>query len=53
MELRKNGYYLGGMKVKDLVDKYESPLYIYDLATIKKQYNRITSAFNGSRVRIN
>lgn len=53
MELRKNGYYFGGLKVKDLVEKYDSPLYIYDLATIKKQYNRITSAFNSSRVRIN
>lgn len=53
MELRNNAFYLGGVKVEDLVRKYDSPLYLYDLNTIKKQYDRITAAFNKSKVKIN
>ncbi|MFW5820006.1 MAG: diaminopimelate decarboxylase [Bacteroidota bacterium] len=53
MELRENAYYLGGLKVSDLADKYGTPLYVYDLETIKKQYDRITKAFSKSRVKIN
>lgn len=30
----------------ELVKKYDSPLYVYDTEIIKKQYNRITSAFS-------
>ncbi len=53
MELRENAYYLGGLKVSDLADKYGTPLYLYDLETIKRQYDRITGAFSKSKVRIN
>ena len=53
MEIKNNAYYLSGLKVQDLADKYDTPLYLYDLATIKRQYERITGAFSKSRVRIN
>jgi diaminopimelate decarboxylase len=53
MELRNNAFYLGGLKVEDLIRKYDSPLYLYDLETIKNQYDRITSAFKKSTVKIN
>lgn len=53
MEVRNNAYYLGGLKVTDLVKKYDSPLYLYDLETIKQQYNRITSAFDKAKVKVN
>ncbi len=51
---RKNGaYYLNGLRVKDLADKYDTPLYIYDTSTIKRQYERITKSFSKSSVKIN
>ncbi|MGC9343337.1 MAG: diaminopimelate decarboxylase [Bacteroidales bacterium] len=53
MELRNNAFYMGGVKVTDLVRKYDSPLYLYDLEVIKNQYERITSAFSKSKVRVN
>ena len=53
MELRENAYYLGDLKVSDLAEKYSTPLYLYDLEAIKRQYDRITGAFRKSRVRIN
>ncbi|MFW5820951.1 MAG: diaminopimelate decarboxylase, partial [Bacteroidota bacterium] len=53
MEIRDNAYYLGGLKTTDLAEKYGSPLYLYDLETIKRQYDRITKAFSKSKVRIN
>ena len=30
-----------------LIEKYESPLYVYDAEIIKSQYNRMTKAFSG------
>ncbi len=30
-----------------LIEKYESPLYVYDAEKIKSQYNRMTKAFSG------
>jgi diaminopimelate decarboxylase len=53
MELKNGAYYLGGLKVVDLADKYDSPLYVYDLARIRSQYERITGAFSKSKVKIN
>ncbi|MCF8380236.1 MAG: diaminopimelate decarboxylase [Bacteroidales bacterium] len=52
MELKNNKYYIGGMLVKDLAKKYDSPLYIYDTAKMKSQYERITKAFNKTNVKI-
>ena len=53
MELKKNKYTIGGLSVIDLAQKHESPLYIYDSATMIRQYERITGAFSGTRVKIN
>jgi diaminopimelate decarboxylase len=53
MELKKNKYTIGGLSVIDLAQKHESPLYIYDSATMIRQYDRITGAFSGTRVKIN
>lgn len=53
MEIRDNAYYLGSLKITDLAEKYGSPLYLYDLETIKRQYDRITNAFSKSKVKIN
>jgi diaminopimelate decarboxylase len=53
MELRDNAYHVGGVQLTALPEKYGSPLYVYDMETIKKQYTRITEAFKKSKVRIN
>ena len=48
-----NGQYeIDGKSVTELVEKYGSPLYIYDTATISKQYNRLSQAFGNTRMNI-
>ena len=53
MELKKNKYTIGGLPVVDLARKHGSPVYIYDTALMIRQYERITGAFSGTRVKIN
>lgn len=53
MELKKNQYIIDGIPVTDLVKKYGSPLYIYETASMVRQYERITGAFKDARVKIN
>jgi len=53
MELKKNKYTIGGIPVVSLAEKHGSPLYIYDTAMMIRQYQLITGAFSGTRVRIN
>lgn len=53
MELKKNQYTIDGIRVTDLVGRHGSPLYIYDTSVMTRQYERITRAFSGARVKIN
>ncbi|MBN2697353.1 MAG: diaminopimelate decarboxylase [Bacteroidales bacterium] len=53
MELKKNQYLIDGIPVLNLVEKYDSPLYVYESAKMAGQFNRITDAFKDSRVQIN
>lgn len=53
MELKDNVFVIDGIPVLDLVKKYDSPLYIYETAVIRRQYSRMKSSFKGSKVRIN
>lgn len=53
MELVNNKYLIGGVPVLDLVQKYGSPLYIYDTSKMESQYNRLLKAFSKTRVKIN
>ncbi len=52
MELKDNKYYISGIPVTDLTEKYDSPLYIYETDKMKSQYERITKAFNHTNVKI-
>lgn len=52
MELKKNRYLIDGIPVLDLVKKYDSPLYVYESAVMKSQFNRMKNAFRKSDVRI-
>jgi diaminopimelate decarboxylase len=52
MELINRHYFIGGQKVTDLCKKYGSPLYIYDTAKMKSQYDRIHNAFHHVNLRL-
>lgn len=54
MTLTENGYRLsGGIDPLTLATQHACPLYVYDSAIIKQQYERITAAFSVKRLRIN
>ena len=53
MELLNNQYVIDSVSVQNLIDKYGSPLYIYDTSRMEKQYKRLEKAFRGSRIKIN
>ena len=52
MELQNNVYVIDGIPVKELVEKYGAPLYIYSIAKMQEQYKKMHDAFKGSRVKI-
>ena len=52
MKLTNGQYEIGGAAVAGLVEKYGSPLYIYDTATISHQYKRLSEAFGNTRMNI-
>ncbi len=53
MKKNETGQYeIGGVNVLDICKEHDSPLYVYDLAKMKKQYTRLTSAFKGTKLKI-
>ncbi len=46
MELINGRYAVQGLDMLSLVEKYQTPMYIYDSAIIKKQYDRLKNAFD-------
>ncbi|MEX0986293.1 MAG: diaminopimelate decarboxylase [Bacteroidales bacterium] len=53
MELKRNQYVIDGVSVTKIVEKYGSPLYIYDSSKMVSQYKRMMDAFTNSKVKIN
>lgn len=54
MHFDNNGYVLeGGLDPLLLTEKYGCPLYIYETAIMKKQYDRLTKAFALPNLKIN
>jgi len=53
MELKRNQYVIDGIPVTRIVEKYGSPLYIYESAKMVSQYKRMMNAFSGAKVKIN
>lgn len=45
MELKNGKYLIGGMPVTEIIDKHDSPLYIYDAGKMEEQYNKLSHAF--------
>lgn len=53
MQLINNQYQLsGGVDPQALCEKYDLPLYVYDSATIERQFNRIRDAFKVKRLKV-
>ena len=48
MELKRNQYLIDGVPVTKIVEKYGSPLYIYESAKMVSQYKRMKDAFKDS-----
>ncbi len=53
MELIGNEYYLGGTSIPELVEKYGSPLYVYDAEKIKHQFYKLHEALKVGKSKIN
>jgi diaminopimelate decarboxylase len=53
MEFKRNQYVIDGLPVTKIVEKYGSPLYIYESARMVAQYKRMMDAFRDSKVKIN
>lgn len=54
MTIDNNQYVLsGGINPLDLVEQFDSPLYVYDSAIIERQYKRLKNAFKVRDLKIN
>jgi len=43
---------IGGRTARSFVEEFGSPLYVYDAAVIRRQYDRLTTAFSGVKLRL-
>ncbi|HVZ39495.1 MAG TPA: diaminopimelate decarboxylase [Candidatus Kapabacteria bacterium] len=43
---------IGGRTARSLVEEFGSPLYVYDASTVRRQFNRLDSAFSGLQHRL-
>ena len=53
MKLVHNRYQLDGIDAIELIEKYGSPVYVYETSKMKLQYEKMLHAFKDIRVRIN
>lgn len=53
MELVNNEYMISGVSVSELVERFGTPLYVYDAQILHKQYHKLYNAFPGVKVKLN
>jgi len=53
MELKDNRYQIDGIDPLNLIEKYGSPLYVYESGKMKEKYTKITGAFKDVNLKIN
>ena len=53
MKLVHNRYQIDGLDVVELVEKYGSPVYVYQTSKMKQQYDKMLHAFRDIKVKIN
>ncbi|MFM2136218.1 MAG: hypothetical protein RL021_1618 [Bacteroidota bacterium] len=52
MELKEGKYVTGNVDLLGVAEEFGTPLYVYDAAVIRRQYERIVHAFSGVDLRI-
>lgn len=52
LQLQNNLYTIGGIPALDLCQRYGTPIYVYDTASMQQQYNSLKNAFSGSKTTI-
>ena len=53
IQLQDGAYTIGGIHVQEIVNSFDTPLYVYDANIIDKQYARLKQAFSSCKTRIN
>ncbi|MGA1249019.1 MAG: diaminopimelate decarboxylase [Candidatus Kapaibacteriota bacterium] len=53
MEFQAGRYAIGGIPVIDLVERFDTTLYVYDGNIMERQFNRLKQAFSKCKTRIN
>jgi diaminopimelate decarboxylase len=52
MQLNNEQYEIGKVPVSSLVERFDAPLYVYDLEKIESQYNRLVNAFSHTNMKV-
>lgn len=52
MEVKDNKLYLGGLSAEKLIEKFGSPLYVYEEEVIRSKYRQLFNSINWSRKKI-
>ncbi|MFN4121907.1 MAG: diaminopimelate decarboxylase [Flavobacteriales bacterium] len=53
MQIESGRYKISGVDVLDMCTEFDTPLYVYDSATINRQYNRLVNAFQNVDTKFN
>ena len=53
IQLQDGAYTIGGIHIQELVNSFDTPLYVYDAEIIDRQYSRLKQAFSLCKTRIN
>ncbi len=53
LQLENSVYHIGQVPITKLCEDYNTPLYVYDTAIMKKQYQKLQSAFSKCPIHIN
>lgn len=52
MNLNNNRFDIQGIDVLELCSKYDTPLYVYDTAKMKSQYEKLVNSFSGVNLKV-
>ena len=50
MHLEEGRYKIDGVDVLELINQFDSPLYVYSAETMKMQYEKLSDAFPGVKL---
>ena len=53
IQFQDGRYTIGTIPITELVEQFDTPLYVYDAMIMERQFNRLKQAFSGCKTRIN